>query len=45
MANMAEEMRTTVTFARLKKAGYISFTEVYKSVSPIIENRLIPVGT
>ncbi len=42
---MAEEMQTTVTLACLKKAGYISFTEVYKSVVPIIENRLIPVGT
>ncbi len=38
-------MQTTVTLARLKKAGYISFIEVYKSVSPIFENRLIPVGT
>ncbi len=32
-------MQTTVTFARLKKAGYISFIEIYKSVLPIFENR------
>ncbi len=38
-------MRTTVTLSRLKQAGYISFSEVYKSVSPIFENRLIPDGT
>ncbi len=38
-------MRTTVTLICLKKAGYISFTEIYKSVSPIFENRLMPNGT
>jgi len=38
-------MRTTVTLDRLKRAGYISFTDTYKFVSPIFENRLIPVGT
>jgi len=37
-------MRTTVTFARLKQAGYLSFNEVYQSVSPVFGNRLIPVG-
>jgi len=38
-------MRTTVTLKRLKRAGYISFSDTYQSVSPIFENRLIPVGT
>jgi len=38
-------MRTTITLERLKRAGYISFSGTYQSVSPIFENRLIPVGT
>jgi len=38
-------MRTTITLDRLKRAGYISFADTYQLVSPIFENRLIPVGT
>ena len=38
-------MRTTVTLKRLKRVNYISFSEIYHSVSPVFENRLIPVGT
>ena len=38
-------MRTTVTLERLRRIGYRSFSDYYRKVSPVLMNRLIPIGT